>query len=397
MDELQKLNLPPQLSADELNKLTSQKLAAVAVMLITMDSPHGPDPDLPIDSLLAELDQTAEKPHIRSSIRRAIAERMDYVMNNPSAAATDNQVPADDASTLVTFTQSSATAIASTKHPRDAQPLKMVETEASKQRKTYAVAAASSSSSSSQGQYALSTLAVAIALVDQPDRQPHQRQVVSAKHLGAFVGHEALTMRMGSTRKTVPKPTADSRKTAPKQATDSQKIVPSAVPIHGNVQGTAAGTTSVAEATGVSLTNHFDRFVANRQQAVTGVTASSGKDGSSLPAMPAFQQSAVATLPEPLAFPANDNLRPIPNSLVLSVSDDDGDSYEDSQLPYVPDAENKTRSPLPLPIMNPSSEDDISDDSDADGEVVDTTNDGMMTSFRTTSTTCLRIPMSLYN
>ena len=78
-DELQKLNLPPQLSADELHKLTSQKLATIAVKWITMHSPHGPDPDLPIDALLAELDQTAEKQHVRSSIRRAIVERQNQV------------------------------------------------------------------------------------------------------------------------------------------------------------------------------------------------------------------------------------------------------------------------------------------------------------------------------
>ena len=50
VEELQKFNLP-RLSADDLGKLTSHKLAAIAAKLITMDSPHGPDPDLPIDSL----------------------------------------------------------------------------------------------------------------------------------------------------------------------------------------------------------------------------------------------------------------------------------------------------------------------------------------------------------
>ena len=54
---------PSQLSAEALHLLTSQKLAAVAVNLITVESPNGPDPTLPIDALLAELDQSAEKPH----------------------------------------------------------------------------------------------------------------------------------------------------------------------------------------------------------------------------------------------------------------------------------------------------------------------------------------------
>ena len=145
-EELQKFNLP-RLSADDLEKLTSQKLATIAAKLITMDSLHGPDPDLPIDALLAELDQTAEKQYVRSSIRKADADRqnqvdaetlnaglrMDYVMHNRSAGAVDDQVPTDETSALITFAQSSATAIASTKHPRDAPPLRMVETEASKQ------------------------------------------------------------------------------------------------------------------------------------------------------------------------------------------------------------------------------------------------------------------------
>ena len=145
----------------------------------------------------------------------------------------------------------------------------MVETEASKQRKTYAEATASSASS--QRQYALSTLAVATALVEQPQRPPDKREVISTKHLGACEGH------MGSTRKT-----------APKAAVDSRKKGASVLPAHNaGVQSSAAGTT------GVSLTNHFDRFVATRQQAVTGVTASAGKDASSLLAS---QQSAVATL-----------------------------------------------------------------------------------------------------
>lgn len=111
---------------------------------MTMDSLHGPDPALPIDALLAELDHSSDKQSVRYFIKKAVGERqnqvdadnlnagmqIDYAMHNPSAATTDNQVPADNtSSTLITFSQSSATAIASTKHPRDAQPLKMVETE----------------------------------------------------------------------------------------------------------------------------------------------------------------------------------------------------------------------------------------------------------------------------
>ena len=105
-------------------------------------------------------------------------------------------------SSLTIVPQTSAAAVASQKHPRDAQPLKMVETEASKQRKTYAQATVSSASSS---QYGMSTLAVATTLIEQPQRQPNQRVVKSTEYLGAFVGHEALTVRMESTRKVEPR------------------------------------------------------------------------------------------------------------------------------------------------------------------------------------------------
>ena len=85
-------------------------------------------------------------------------------------------------------------------------------------------------------------------------------------------------------------------------------------------------------------------------------------------------QSAVANLPKPPALPPTESARSIPNSLFLSVSDDD-DSYEDSQLPYVPDAGSKTPSPLPLPIMNASSDDNTSDNPGDDENVIDETND----------------------
>ena len=175
-EELKKFELP-RLSAEDLEKLTSHKLAAIAAKLITVESPQGPDPAEPMESLLAELDHTAPTGYVKTSIRKAIAARqtlvdqdalnaamrMDSVVNKPSGEVVNDRVSADEPSALVTFAQSSATAMASFKHPRDAPPLRMVETEASKQRKTYAEATASSASS--QRQYALSTLAVATALV----------------------------------------------------------------------------------------------------------------------------------------------------------------------------------------------------------------------------------------
>ena len=222
--------------------------------------------------------------------------------------------------------------------------------------------------------------------------------MISTKHLGAFEGHPTMTVRMGSTRKTVPKAAVDSRK-------QGASVLPAP---NADVQSSAAGTT------GVSLTNHFDRFVATRQQTVAGVTASAGKDASSLPAVTVSQQSAVATLSAISAsqqvavatlsavppsqqsaiatqqsavatlsvvpvsqskgvemsasagaslsksqdLPPKESARFIPDSLFLSVSDDD-DSYENNQLPYVPDEGSKTPSPLPPPIMDASSEDNV--------------------------------------
>ena len=425
-EELKKFELP-RLSAEDLEKLTSHKLAAIAAKLITMKLPQGPDPAEPVESLLAELDHTAPTGYVKTSIRKAIAARqtlvdqdalnaamrMDSVVNKPSGEVVDDHVSADEPSVLVTFAQSSATAMASFKHPRDAPPLRMVETEASKQRKTYAEATASSASS--QRQYALSTLAVATALVAQPQRPPDKREVISTEHLGAFEGHPTMTVRMGSTRKTVPKAAIDSRK-------KGASVLPAP---NAGVQSSAAGTT------GVSLTNHFDRFVATRQQTVAGVTASAGKDASSLPAVTVSQQSAVATLSAMPAsqqvavatlsavppsqqsaiateqsaiatlsvvpvsqskgvemiesagaslsksqdLPPKESARFIPDSLFLSVSDDD-DSYENNQLPYVPDEGSKTPSPLPPPIMDASSEDNISDNPSEDDSVIgETTGD----------------------
>ena len=130
VDELQKFDLP-RLSADDLGKLTSHKLAAIAAKLITIESPQGPDPAEAVDSLLAELDHTAATTYVKQSIRRAIVARqtqvdqdslnagmrMDSVVNSPSAEVVDDQVPTGDTSALITFAQSSATAMASFKHP----------------------------------------------------------------------------------------------------------------------------------------------------------------------------------------------------------------------------------------------------------------------------------------
>ena len=64
----------------------------------------------------------------------------------------------------------------------------------------------------------------------------------------------------------------------------------------------------------------------------------------------------------------------IPKSLFLLTSDDD-DSYGDSQPPYVPDVGGTTPSPLPVPDMNPPSDDDSGNNSydgdNGDGEIND--------------------------
>ena len=157
-----------------------------------MESPDGPDPTLPIDALLAELDQSAEKPHVKTAIKKAVVERqnqvdgemllaglqMDDNMHHSSSTNLGTHVPTNrtsSSSSSSAVRQSSAAAQASQKQPRQAQPLKMVETDASKHRLTYAQA----------------TMAVATTLIEQPQRLPTQRVVKPTPFLGEYVGHDA--------------------------------------------------------------------------------------------------------------------------------------------------------------------------------------------------------------
>ena len=180
--------------------------------LITVESPNGPDPTLPIDALLAELVTSAEKPSIKSVIRSALNKRLTQVdaaslqaglqadenMNQPSggpssssASTVPRQGSASSTSSSSTSTivrQSSLAAQASQQQPRPAQPLKMTQTEASKQRMSYAQA----------------TMAVATTLIEQPQRLPTQRVVKATPFLGAFVGQDALVAR-GTKRKVEPR------------------------------------------------------------------------------------------------------------------------------------------------------------------------------------------------
>ena len=84
----------------------------------------------------------------------------------------------------------------SQQQPRPAQPLKMTQTDASKQRMSYAQA----------------TLAVATTLVEQPQRLPTQRVVKATPFFGEFVGSDALVVR-GAKRKVEPRATKVAKKT----------------------------------------------------------------------------------------------------------------------------------------------------------------------------------------
>ena len=142
-----------------------------------MESPNGPDPALPIDALLAELDQSAEKPHVKTAIKKAVVERqnqvdgemllaelqMDDNIHHSSSTNLGTHVPTNrtsSSSSSSAVRQSSAAAQASLKQPRQAQPLKMVE-------------------------------AVATTLIEQPQRLPTQRVVKPTPFLGEYVGHDA--------------------------------------------------------------------------------------------------------------------------------------------------------------------------------------------------------------
>ena len=123
---------PSQLSAEELHMLNSHKLAAVAVNLITMQAPTGPDPALPVESLLAELDQSAEKRHVKQAIRSVLAKKHSEVdeeslqaamqaSSGPSSSSTSTvalHVPASGtSSTSTVVSQSSTAAQASQQQP----------------------------------------------------------------------------------------------------------------------------------------------------------------------------------------------------------------------------------------------------------------------------------------
>ena len=109
----------------------------------------------------------------------------------------------------------------------------------------------------------------------------------------------------------------------------------------------------------MSTTNHYDRCVAAQSVAATGVSVTATRAVPSSSEIPVSQQSLVTTLledkpidaaqPVPPALPGT---RPIPKSLFLASDDDDNDI-----------GNNRAPSPLPVPTMDTSSDDDSSDNS----------------------------------
>ena len=243
--------------------------------------------------------------------------QMDDDMHHSSSANLDTQVPTNSASSSSSSSavrQSSAAAQASQKQPRQAQPLKMVETDASKHRLTYAQA----------------TMAVATTLIEQPQRLPTQRVVKPTPFLGEFFGNDALIVR-GSKRKAEPRATKVTKKTVISGAS----VVNSGAP------------------TGMVPLNHVDHYVAEQSGAATGAPV------------------AVTNI-DPLV-PTSTQLPP---SLFLDSGDEDDDgSYNQNEMVHVPSEGNKTPSPLPMPTMDPSSDDNISDSTDAAGADVCNNND----------------------
>ena len=106
---------------------------------------------------------------------------------------------------------------------------------------------------------------------------------------------------------------------------------------------------STGAATGLVPSNHFDHYVAKQSVAKQSV------------AVPKITAAAASSVPTSLFLDSGD--------------DDDNDSYDQNQTAQVPDEGNKTPSPLPLPTMDFSSSDDISDTAGADGLDV-SSNDG---------------------
>jgi hypothetical protein len=203
---------------------------------------------------------------------------------------------------------------ASQQQPRPAQPLKMIETDASKQRMSYAQA----------------TMAVATTLIEQPQRLPTQRVVKATPFFGEFVGSDALVVR-GAKRKVEPR----AMKVAKKTMISATTIVNSSAP------------------TGMEPLIHVDRSMSAQSVTVTAA-----------PVAVTNIDQLVSTSTQPRVFP--------PSLFLDNNDDDDDDSYNQNEMAYVPSEGSKTPSPLPVPTMEPSSDDNISDGADVAGAEVRT-------------------------
>ena len=131
--------LPEMPTSQQLAVMSDQKLSSLTVQLITADNPLGPNPELPIEALLTELETSSAQKHVQQYIRKILGARIRQVDQEMLLAGLQSdaiQNPSTETSTssslLTIVPQTSAAAVASQKHPRDAQPLKMAETEASK-------------------------------------------------------------------------------------------------------------------------------------------------------------------------------------------------------------------------------------------------------------------------
>ena len=108
--------------------------------------------------------------------------------------------------------------------------------------------------------------------------------------------------------------------------------------------------------TGMVPLNHVDHYVAEQTVATTGALAAVTN-----------MDPLVTTSTQPKVVP--------PSLFLDSGDEDDDDSYNQNEMAHVLSEGTKTPSPLPVPTMDPSSDDNISDSADAAGADVHNNND----------------------
>ena len=103
--------LPAMPTSQQLAVMSDQKLSSLTVQLITADNPLGPNPELPIEALLTELETSSAQKHVQQYIQvdeeMLLAGLQSDAIQNPSTETSTSS------SLLTIVPQTSAAAVAS--------------------------------------------------------------------------------------------------------------------------------------------------------------------------------------------------------------------------------------------------------------------------------------------